>query len=69
MDDKYLYTCDNKDNKVHGWVSNDKRPVGFWMVTPSNEFRSGGPLKQDLTSHTGPTTLSVSIFNLYSSYD
>lgn len=29
------------------------------MVTPSNEFRSGGPVKQNLTSHVGPTTLAV----------
>ena len=34
--------------------------VGFWLITPSNEFRSGGPLKQNLTSHVGPTTLAVS---------
>jgi hypothetical protein len=30
------------------------------MITPSNEFRTGGPVKQDLTSHAGPVTLSVS---------
>lgn len=35
-------------------------PVGFWQITPSDEFRSGGPLKQNLTSHVGPTTLAVS---------
>ncbi|KAK6125887.1 hypothetical protein DH2020_040375 [Rehmannia glutinosa] len=58
VDDKYLYSCDNKDNKVHGWVSNDP-PLGFWMITPSNEFRTGGPFKQDLTSHVGPTVLSM----------
>ncbi|KAK9134209.1 hypothetical protein Syun_013539 [Stephania yunnanensis] len=29
------------------------------MITPSNEFKSGGPLKQDLTSHVGPTMLSM----------
>jgi len=34
--------------------------VGFWLITPSNEFRSGGPFKQNLTSHVGPTTLAVS---------
>ncbi|KAK4393930.1 hypothetical protein Sango_1863800, partial [Sesamum angolense] len=58
VDDKYLYSCDNKNNKVHGWVSQD---VGFWMITPSNEFRTGGPFKQDLTSHVGPTVLSMFI--------
>ncbi|KAK6150317.1 hypothetical protein DH2020_015249 [Rehmannia glutinosa] len=58
VDDKYLYSCDNKDNKVHGWVSSDRPSVGFWLITPSNEFRTGGPLTQDLTSHVGPVTLA-----------
>lgn len=30
------------------------------MITPSDEFRTAGPIKQDLTSHVGPITLSVS---------
>lgn len=59
MDDKYQYSCENKDNKVHGWICFDP-PVGFWQITPSNEFRNGGPFKQDLTSHVNPTTLAVS---------
>ncbi|XP_031118751.1 uncharacterized protein LOC116022259 [Ipomoea triloba] len=58
VDDKYQYSCDNKDNKVHGWISTNP-PVGFWQITPSNEFRTGGPLKQNLTSHVGPTTLAM----------
>ncbi|GMY17460.1 probable rhamnogalacturonate lyase B [Fagus crenata] len=58
VDDKYQYSCDNKDIKVHGWISNSP-PVGFWQITPSDEFRSGGPLKQSLTSHVGPTTLAM----------
>lgn len=62
MDDKYQYSCENKDNRVHGWISEDP-PVGFWVITPSDEFRAGGPLKQDLTSHVGPTALSVSPFS------
>lgn len=59
VDDKYQYSCENKDNQVHGWISFNP-PVGFWQITPSDEFRSGGPLKQNLTSHVGPTTLAVS---------
>lgn len=59
VDDKYQYTSENKDNKVHGWICFDP-PVGFWQITPSNEFRNGGPFKQDLTSHVNPTTLAVS---------
>ncbi|KAL0440052.1 UNVERIFIED_CONTAM: hypothetical protein Slati_2488200 [Sesamum latifolium] len=53
VDDKYQYSCDNKDLKVHGWISMDP-PVGFWQITPSDEFRSGGPLKQNLTSMWDP---------------
>ena len=59
VDDKYQYSCDNKDSGVHGWISTDPT-VGFWLISPSNEFRSGGPVKQNLTSHVGPTTLAVS---------
>uniref|UniRef100_A0A0E0MC48 rhamnogalacturonan endolyase n=1 Tax=Oryza punctata TaxID=4537 RepID=A0A0E0MC48_ORYPU len=52
VDDKYEYSLDNKDNRVHGWISsNHPNPMGFWVITPSNEFKSGGPLKRELTSH------------------
>lgn len=60
MDDKYQYSCETKDLKVHGWISTNP-PVGFWQITPSNEFRTGGPTKQELTSHVGPTNLAVRI--------
>jgi len=63
VDDKYQYSLDNKDNKVHGWIGAGPGPgpgpVGFWVVTPSNEFKSGGPLKRELTSHTGPVSLTM----------
>ncbi|XP_030454518.2 uncharacterized protein LOC115675872 [Syzygium oleosum] len=68
VDDKYQYSCDNKDSKVHGWICSDP-PVGFWLITPSNEFRSGGPLKQNLTSHVGPTTLAVFLSAHYTGDD
>ncbi|PHT62507.1 hypothetical protein T459_33628 [Capsicum annuum] len=58
VDDKYQYSIENKDNKVHGWI-NPNPKIGLWMITPSNEFKTGGPVKQDLTSHTGPITLSM----------
>ena len=58
VDDKYQYSCENNNLKVHGWISTNP-PTGFWQITPSDEFRSGGPLKQSLTSHVGPTTLAV----------
>ncbi|XP_021316533.1 probable rhamnogalacturonate lyase B [Sorghum bicolor] len=60
VDDKYQYSLDNKDNVVHGWISgSDPNPIGFWVITPSNEFKSGGPLKRELTSHVGPTSLTM----------
>ncbi|XP_020530602.1 probable rhamnogalacturonate lyase B isoform X1 [Amborella trichopoda] len=58
VDDKYQYSCDNKDIGPHGWICTDPL-VGFWNITPSNEFRTGGPLKQNLTSHVGPITLAM----------
>ncbi|KAI3978616.1 hypothetical protein MKX01_015791 [Papaver californicum] len=64
VDDKYQYSCENKDNMVHGWISSD-HSVGFWVITPSNEFRTGGPLKQDLTSHVGPITLAMFVSTHY----
>ncbi|CAJ2636318.1 unnamed protein product [Trifolium pratense] len=68
VDDKYQYSCENTDNTVHGWISfdsSDAPPIGFWMITPSNEFRNGGPTKQDLTSHVGPYTLSMFVSTHY----
>ncbi|TYJ04411.1 hypothetical protein E1A91_A12G090300v1 [Gossypium mustelinum] len=64
VDDKYQYSSENKDNKVHGWISDDDA-VGFWVITPSNEFRTCGPHKQDLTSHVGPTALSMFVSTHY----
>ncbi|KAI3806676.1 hypothetical protein L1987_22589 [Smallanthus sonchifolius] len=58
VDDKYQYAIELKDLRVHGWICMDP-PVGFWQITPSNEFRVGGPIKSELNSHVGPTTLAV----------
>ncbi|KAH9611925.1 hypothetical protein KSS87_014543 [Heliosperma pusillum] len=58
VDDKYQYSCEDKDNRVHGWISFEPQ-IGFWVITPSNEFRSAGPVKQDLTSHVGPISLAM----------
>jgi len=46
VDDKYQYSCEDQYNNVHGWMSFDP-PIGFWQITPSDEFRTGGPLKQN----------------------
>ncbi|PRQ20947.1 putative rhamnogalacturonan endolyase [Rosa chinensis] len=58
VDDKYQYSVENIHNRVHGWIANDSQ-VGFWQITPSEEFKSGGPFKQCLTSHVGPITLAI----------
>ncbi|CAK7349920.1 unnamed protein product [Dovyalis caffra] len=68
VDDKYQYAMESKDDKVHGWISQDGA-VGFWMITPSQEFRSGGPIKQDLTAHVGPTILSMFTSTHYTGMD
>lgn len=36
--------------------------MGFWVISPSYEYCNGGPMKQDLTSHVGPTSMAVSIY-------
>ncbi|KAG9440116.1 hypothetical protein H6P81_020281 [Aristolochia fimbriata] len=58
VDDKYQFSMENKEASVHGWISSDDE-IGFWVITPSQEFRAGGPMKQELTSHSGPTALVV----------
>ncbi|KFK30409.1 hypothetical protein AALP_AA7G257200 [Arabis alpina] len=68
VDDKYQYTCEIKDNKVHGWISTESR-VGFWLISPSGEYRSGGPIKQELTSHVGPTAITTFISGHYVGQD
>ncbi|KAM7266669.1 hypothetical protein ACFE04_004566 [Oxalis oulophora] len=68
VDDKYQYSCENEDLKVHGWICSDPA-VGFWQITPTSEFRSGGPLKQNLTSHVGPITLAMFLSAHYAGED
>ncbi|XP_021853123.1 probable rhamnogalacturonate lyase B isoform X2 [Spinacia oleracea] len=68
VDDKYQYSCEDKNNKVHGWISFDPQ-IGFWIITPTNEFRSAGPVKQDLTSHVGPISLAMFHSAHYAGYD
>ncbi|XP_050378751.1 probable rhamnogalacturonate lyase B isoform X1 [Argentina anserina] len=68
VDDKYQYSCENQNLFVHGWICKDPQ-VGFWQITPSDEFRSGGPLKQNLTSHVGPICLAMFLSAHYSGED
>ncbi|KAK1301046.1 hypothetical protein QJS10_CPB13g00281 [Acorus calamus] len=68
VDDKYQYSCNDEDNKVHGWICADPL-IGFWQITPSDEFRTGGPVKQNLTSHVGPVMLAMFQSEHYSGDD
>ncbi|KAK4707682.1 hypothetical protein R3W88_028607 [Solanum pinnatisectum] len=69
VDDKYFYASDNKDGQVYGWISSTNPPLGFWMINPSNEYRTGGPFRQDLTTHVGPTVLSIFVSTHYAGED
>ncbi|XP_047973030.1 rhamnogalacturonate lyase B-like isoform X2 [Salvia hispanica] len=64
VDDKYQYSCNTKDNRVHGWISSESK-VGFWVIRPSDEFQGGGPLKRDLTSHASSTSLAMFLSSHY----
>ncbi|CAI0405338.1 unnamed protein product [Linum tenue] len=68
VDDKYEYSIENRDDKVHGWMSK-KLGVGIWVISPSDEYVAGGPLKQDLTSHVGPILLSMFTSTHYTGKD
>lgn len=61
VDDKYQYSSESKDIRVHGWICRNPA-TGLWQITPSNEFRSAGPVKQYITSHVGPTSLNANFF-------
>ncbi|CAD6254960.1 unnamed protein product [Miscanthus lutarioriparius] len=73
VDDKYQYSLDNKDNAVHGWIGGGRTStnpaMGFWVITPSNEFKSGGPMKRELTSHVGPVSMAVFLGTHYTGID
>ncbi|KAJ1421333.1 Rhamnogalacturonate lyase [Sesbania bispinosa] len=72
VDDKYQYSCNNEDLEVHGWISSESKtdpPMGFWVIIPSNEFRSGGLVKQNLTSHVGPISLAMFLSAHYAGED
>ncbi|KNA12708.1 hypothetical protein SOVF_123450, partial [Spinacia oleracea] len=60
-----MYSQDMKDQQVHGWISSDKAPIGFWLIKASTEFYSAGPFKQELTSHVGPVSLVDFFSNHY----
>ncbi|CAN0878488.1 Rhamnogalacturonate lyase [Linum grandiflorum] len=57
VDDKYQYSMEMKDHKLKGWVSEDPK-IGFWVISPSEEYAAGGPTKPELTCHSGPIALA-----------
>lgn len=72
VDDKYQYSSENINLKVHGWISAESETnpaTGFWVIIPSNEFRSGGLVKQNLTSHVGPISLAMFLSAHYAGED
>ena len=50
---KYDFVTDAYDHTVHG-LYHSERHIGTWIVTPSYEYKNGGPDNQELTSY-GPT--------------
>jgi rhamnogalacturonan endolyase len=64
VEHKYDYVATQFDTPAYGW-SSTKEHVGLWLITPSNEYMSGGPTKIELNAHldgneTGwPTLLNV----------
>ncbi|CAN1328528.1 Rhamnogalacturonate lyase [Linum perenne] len=58
VDDKYEYTLEKTQLKLKGWIS-DSAKLGFWIVAPSDEYMNGGPKKNDLTCHCGPTVVVI----------
>ncbi|CAN1809446.1 Rhamnogalacturonate lyase [Linum perenne] len=58
VDDKYEYTLEKTELKLKGWVS-DSAKIGFWVIAPSDEYMNGGPKKNDLTCHCGPTVVVI----------
>jgi len=46
---KYNNTIFEADHHLHGLAGHS---IGAWMITPSNEYMNGGPVKQELSVHT-----------------
>lgn len=49
---KYDATIEWGEGNVYGW-SSSTRKIGLWLINPSNEYLSGGPMKTELTVHPG----------------
>ncbi|CAN1285754.1 Rhamnogalacturonate lyase [Linum perenne] len=58
VDDKYEYTLEKTNLKLKGWIA-DKEKIGWWIIAPSDEYMNGGPMKNELTCHCGPTCVVI----------
>jgi rhamnogalacturonan endolyase len=64
VEHKYDYAAVQFENPAYGWASTAKH-IGLWLVTPSNEYMSGGATKVELNAHLDgnqdgyPTLLNV----------
>ncbi|HSV27440.1 MAG TPA: polysaccharide lyase family protein, partial [Sedimentisphaerales bacterium] len=47
---KYDWSVIEGLSQVHGWASTEHN-IGIWMVSASDEYLTGGPTKQNLSSH------------------
>lgn len=50
VEHKYDYAALLSETPAYGWTSTARR-VGLWMINPSLEYISGGPIKVELTGH------------------
>jgi rhamnogalacturonan endolyase len=53
---KYNNTAFMADHHLHGMTGHG---LGLWMITPSNDYVNGGPLKQELTVHKDNVLLAM----------
>ncbi|CAN1288425.1 Rhamnogalacturonate lyase [Linum perenne] len=68
VDDKYQYSMEMKDHRLKGWVSENPK-IGFWVISPSEEYAAGGPVKPELTCHCGPIALAPFTSTHYAGLD
>ena len=55
--DKYVYTTLQAENRAYGYTCPEKQ-LGWFMIVPSTEYLSAGPLKAEFLCHgTKPTVL------------
>lgn len=56
--DKYVYVTRQWRERAYGWTA-PARTIGWFMLVPSPEYLSGGPIKAEFLAHgTSPTVLS-----------